>query len=198
MKLSPPPPPDSQTSDVHRMHIDIDAAASPSTTGLKPAKDNNNNKDRSSLSGRPLRKAAEKVHSYKEIPLNTKMRRKDHWFILNIFTITFPFCYCTFFNQSKPLLEHACFLWISVREERERERKSTCVSICMYLYLYLCASFLFGDMYVWWVYLLTGDFHDHNWNIWFDSKKSINILLIKRVDSFSFSTLLLLLLKPTT
>lgn len=78
MKLSPPPPPDSQTSDVHRMHIDIDAAASPSTTGLKPAKDNNNNKDRSSLSGRPLRKAAEKVHSYKEIPLNTKMRRKDH------------------------------------------------------------------------------------------------------------------------
>lgn len=76
MKLSPPPPPpDSETSDVHHMHID--AAASPSTTGLKPAKDNNN-KDRTSISGRPLRKAAEKVHSYKEIPLNSKMRRKDH------------------------------------------------------------------------------------------------------------------------
>lgn len=27
--------------------------------------------------GRPLRKAAEKVQSYKEIPLNTKMRRND-------------------------------------------------------------------------------------------------------------------------
>lgn len=73
MKLSPPP--DSETSDVHHMHID--AAASPSTTGLKPAKDNDN-KDRTSISGRPLRKAAEKVHSYKEIPLNSKMRRKDH------------------------------------------------------------------------------------------------------------------------
>lgn len=31
---------------------------------------------RSSL-GRPVRRAAEKVQSYKEVPLNTKMRRKE-------------------------------------------------------------------------------------------------------------------------
>lgn len=73
MKLSPPPT-DSETSDVHHMHIDA-AASSPGTTKLKPAKDN---KERNSISGRPLRKAAEKVQSYKEIPLNKKLRRKDY------------------------------------------------------------------------------------------------------------------------
>lgn len=32
---------------------------------------------RSSLGGRPLRKAVEKVQSYKEVPVNVKMRRNE-------------------------------------------------------------------------------------------------------------------------
>ena len=33
--------------------------------------------ERTSIGGRPLRKAAEKVQSYKEVPLNSKMRRAN-------------------------------------------------------------------------------------------------------------------------
>lgn len=88
MKLSPS---DAETSDVH-MHIDAAAVptttpASPATTRVTTAKDekhddyvsgtNSKRPERTSIGGRPLRKAAEKVQSYKEIPLKTKMRRKD-------------------------------------------------------------------------------------------------------------------------
>ncbi|XP_023550312.1 SHUGOSHIN 2-like isoform X2 [Cucurbita pepo subsp. pepo] len=55
-------------------------------TSSVETEDNGNSTDRSEVQerrrtsvGRPLRRAAEKIQSYKEIPLNVKMRRPERW-----------------------------------------------------------------------------------------------------------------------
>jgi len=47
-----------------------------SKTGRGKSSDSRNEAPRCSF-GRPLRRAVQKVHSYKEIPVNVKMRRLD-------------------------------------------------------------------------------------------------------------------------
>ncbi|KAL3518439.1 hypothetical protein ACH5RR_021028 [Cinchona calisaya] len=62
-------------TDFVAMHVDGPTSSPFIGKGVKD--DTPKQPERTSIGGRPLRKAAEKVQSYKEIPLNVKMRRQN-------------------------------------------------------------------------------------------------------------------------